>query len=185
MNIFILSENPVEAANMHCDQHLGKMILESAQMLSTALHSLENQDFRDRKVLVHTNLYKPAYQKHPCTLWTGESYANFLWLIDLAYSLQAQLPKRHSSTEVIKTCELMGRKMRSCFPCEELTPFALAMPEEIKYNDTKFPTATAKYHELYKYKALEWRTQGRFMTYSQYGHRPIPEFIKPVLTKIG
>lgn len=36
MNIFVLDPNPAIAASLHCDQHLHKMILESAQMVSTA-----------------------------------------------------------------------------------------------------------------------------------------------------
>lgn len=64
MNIFILHEDPVVAAKMHCDQHLNKMILESAQMLSTALHHLVPTELKsDLK-----DIYKPAYQRHPCTL---------------------------------------------------------------------------------------------------------------------
>ena len=37
MNIFFLSEDPILAAEMSCDRHSIKMILESAQMLSTCL----------------------------------------------------------------------------------------------------------------------------------------------------
>jgi hypothetical protein len=36
MNIFVLDKNPKIAAVMHCDKHVPKMILETAQMLSTA-----------------------------------------------------------------------------------------------------------------------------------------------------
>ena len=36
MNIFVLDMNPVTAAQMQCDKHVVKMIVESAQMLSTA-----------------------------------------------------------------------------------------------------------------------------------------------------
>ena len=35
MNIFVLDEDPVKAAEYHCNKHVVKMILESAQMLST------------------------------------------------------------------------------------------------------------------------------------------------------
>lgn len=37
MNIFYLDENPVVAAQLHCDGHVNKMIIESCQMLSTAM----------------------------------------------------------------------------------------------------------------------------------------------------
>ena len=39
MNIFVLDEDPVVAATMSCDKHVVKMILETAQMLSTVAHS--------------------------------------------------------------------------------------------------------------------------------------------------
>jgi len=40
MNIFYLSRDPVLCAEMHCDKHVVKMILETAQLLSTAHHML-------------------------------------------------------------------------------------------------------------------------------------------------
>ena len=36
MNLFILSANPVEAAQAHADTHVVKMILEACQMLYSA-----------------------------------------------------------------------------------------------------------------------------------------------------
>ena len=36
MNIFVLHEDPITAAKHHCDKHVVKMILESAQLLCTA-----------------------------------------------------------------------------------------------------------------------------------------------------
>ena len=41
MNIFILHEDPVVAAHMQCYKHVPKMVVESAQMLSTAHRMLD------------------------------------------------------------------------------------------------------------------------------------------------
>ena len=41
MNIFILHSDPEVAAKQHCDKHVCKMIVESAQMLSTAHRLLD------------------------------------------------------------------------------------------------------------------------------------------------
>ena len=41
MNIFILHSDPEIAAKQHCDKHVCKMIVESAQMLSTAHRLLD------------------------------------------------------------------------------------------------------------------------------------------------
>ena len=38
MNIFILHEDPKEAAIMHCERHILKMIIEHTQMLATAYY---------------------------------------------------------------------------------------------------------------------------------------------------
>lgn len=94
MNIFILSEDPVEAAQMQCDKHAGgKMVVESAQMLSTAHRML---DGRCEKVpsksgkrmvnnWIHPDpeldgiLYKAVHHNHPCTQWTMKSNNNYTW----------------------------------------------------------------------------------------------------------
>ena len=41
MNIFALSSDPETAAKWHCDCHVNKMIIEAAQMLSTAHRILD------------------------------------------------------------------------------------------------------------------------------------------------
>ena len=43
MNIFILDNDPVIAAQMQCDKHVVKMIVESAQMLSTVHRMLDGK----------------------------------------------------------------------------------------------------------------------------------------------
>ena len=43
MNIFVLDENPYLAAQYHNNKHVVKMILETAQLLSTAHHVLDGE----------------------------------------------------------------------------------------------------------------------------------------------
>ena len=70
MNIFHLDKNPITCAEYHCDKHVVKMILETAQMLSTAYR----KNFNDGE-----KLYKSAYPNHPITLWVGSTGENFFW----------------------------------------------------------------------------------------------------------
>jgi hypothetical protein len=63
------------------------MILETAQMLSTAYQ---------RHFGINEQLYKPAYPKHPMTLWVGESKENFLWTLDLMKNLLNQYTLRYN-----------------------------------------------------------------------------------------
>ena len=48
MNIFYLDKNPKIAAQMQCDKHVVKMILESAQMLCTAHRVLDGDEYAEK-----------------------------------------------------------------------------------------------------------------------------------------
>ena len=97
MNIFYLDENPEIAAQMHCDKHVVKMILESAQMLSTAHRVIDGEVVGDRK-----GLYKTAHKNHPSTIWTRTNNENYEWLWTLMYALMKEYGRRykkHHATE--------------------------------------------------------------------------------------
>lgn len=135
MNIFILSRNPVEAAQMIKRGHLVKMPLESAQMLSTALWSKNI-----------SAPYKQAYIKHPCNLWVQKSTANFHWLADHALELcrlyTLVYEKQHASETVINEC-----KNLLTFNNDRITPYAQAMPEKYKHTDSVTAYRSYYYHE--------------------------------------
>tara|TARA_B100000900_G_C20454818_1_gene664718 strand:- start:647 stop:1015 length:369 start_codon:yes stop_codon:yes gene_type:complete len=46
----------------------------------------------------HEELYKPAYPKHPMTIWTGDSKANFDWAFDHAVAISRQYTKRFNNS---------------------------------------------------------------------------------------
>lgn len=69
MNIFASSVSTKESAQALDDKRLIKMILESAQMLST------NLNLNGIK-----GPYKTTHQNHPCAIWTRTSHANYFWL---------------------------------------------------------------------------------------------------------
>ena len=48
MNIFYLDKDPIEAAKQSCDKHVVKMIVESAQMLSTAHRMIDGKEYIDK-----------------------------------------------------------------------------------------------------------------------------------------
>ena len=60
MNIFYLHSHPLVAAHYHCDKHVPKMILESAQMLSIVARS----NGFDVGYKMNIN---GAFSKHPAT----------------------------------------------------------------------------------------------------------------------
>ena len=124
MNIFVLHTDPLIAAQMHCDKHCVKMILETAQMLSTAHHVYETPEA--------DKVYKKAHLNHPCTKWIRESKANYRWAFDLYFELLTEFRVRRGKSH--KSAELMYDlfKVPEDMPDVGLTPFAQAMPDEYK-----------------------------------------------------
>ena len=75
MNIFAVSDDPRLAALELPDKLIPKMIVESAQMLSTAHRVLDGDERADAK-----GLYKKAYENHPSCVWVREDAMNYWWL---------------------------------------------------------------------------------------------------------
>ena len=89
MNIFYLSNCPQEAAESHNDKHCVKMILEYAQMLSTAHRELDDD--------VPDILYKSTHKNHPSTIWARSSKQHYDWLFRLFRMLSAEYTLRYSN----------------------------------------------------------------------------------------
>ena len=89
MNIFVLDDSPEKSAEQHCDKHVCKMMIEYAQMLSTAHRVLDEDE------IISESLYKVAHKNHPCTIWTRTSKKNYLWLFKLWKSLSMEYTLRY------------------------------------------------------------------------------------------
>ena len=101
MNIFFLDKFPSKSAEYLCDKHIPKMLLESCQMLSTAVHQhKENIPFPLPVYRYHPvwknvdNLYKKAYPNHPMTKWVGLNRGNFKWTLENAVFIGQEYFKR-------------------------------------------------------------------------------------------
>lgn len=135
MNIFVLDRDPIIAAQMLCDRHVSKMILETAQMLSAV---------SDRYGF--PTLYKPSHVNHPCTLWAGDSHDNWLWLVThglaMADEKRRRTNKGHMSEAVITY--YYENNFGPPITLSGLTSFAQAMPDIYKRED-----AVEAYREYY------------------------------------
>jgi hypothetical protein len=140
MNLFILDEDPVEAARLQCDKHVVKMIVESAQMLSTAHRMIDGGETRmpskSGKTMVkywkipdfrENFLYKAVHMGHPCTVWTMESSENYIWhmvhFTALCDEYFYRYGKIHASTQLIAYLGTLPDKIK----VGQQTPFRLAM----------------------------------------------------------
>lgn len=172
MNIFVLDPNPAVAASYHCDQHLHKMILESAQLVSTALY------IRNFHI---PGLYSPTHIHHPCTKWAATSNHNIFWICELAAELdeirwEVNNLGPHASMEIIK-------QARDWLECEfdflsysAHTPFTFAGPAIINIRSWDIPT---KYQQYYRQKHNAWLLdKGAGMTYKG---RSVPDFMADLI----
>ena len=137
MNIFHLHEDPKISAEYHCDKHVVKMILETAQMLSTAYR----KKFNDGE-----ELYKTAFPKHPMTIWVGDSGANFFWSVQLLDQLLYQYTVRYKKVHsTIKISNLFHGRYKLWHGWKtEFTPPPQCMPDEYKHKD--YITAYKQYY---------------------------------------
>lgn len=135
MNIFVLDNNIKKCARYHCDQHVVKMILESVQLLCTALNK---KGF--------TTPYKSTHSKHPCVLWVEQSYDNFLWLRELTLALNAEYQYRYQKPQDHKSIAVLGHISGMRYASEGLTPFVQAMPDEYRVEGD----AVRAYRQFYR-----------------------------------
>ena len=86
MNRFLIDYHPEAIARQLCDQHITKMPLEEAQMLSHALHrhmGNEEETFADFNKRMGLQNGPKIHAKHPCTIWAGDTRANYRFALNL------------------------------------------------------------------------------------------------------
>lgn len=116
MNIFAVEPGPVESAKVLCDQHIRKMPVESAQLLSGALRLHGCND---------PGLYKKPHN-HPCLTWASETKENFSWLLEHARELCAEYRRRFFKTIASKAVVELAEQHIDLIPEGGLTPMAQA-----------------------------------------------------------
>lgn len=149
MNIFILDSDHKKNVQYYCDKHVVKMILEHAQMLSTAVR-LSGIDAG----------YKSTHINHPCNIWVRESLSNWFWLRELTGYLHGEWLYRFQKNKFHKSFEMI----RDILPIPNiedkgLTPFVQAVPEQYKCDD---PVKTYRqYYINEKQHLYKWTNRER------------------------
>lgn len=145
MNIFLLDKNPTVCAKYHCDKHVVKMIVETAQMLSTA-HQLNGSPYKDK-------VYKATHINHPCNIWVRTAKWNYLWTAALFIELLKEYTKRYK--KIHKSSRLIEYFVKYC-PVEKngKTNFVLAMPDEYKCSNPVM--AYRNYYKGEKARFAKW-----------------------------
>ena len=152
MNLFVLSKSKRRIARYMVDKHICKMILESVQMLSSTKRVLDPNSHMGP-------VYKMAHKNHPVTKWVRASYLNYLWLLDLVDEMHKEWQYRYCHTKIHKSY-IVAQFLRKnpppleAFEFEEMTPFALAMPDIYKTDD-----AIESYRAYYRTKPASWKNR--------------------------
>lgn len=152
MNIFALHGNPAIAARLHCNQHVPKMVLETAQLLCTA-HHLLSVDSRDVP-------YSPTHINHPCAVWVRESSDNYLWTYQLFRNLAEVYTGRYNKDhKTFSDCYECVSELPELIAHGKLTEWPQCMPDEYKHDDPI--EAYRRYYMQHKYPKFNGMAWGR------------------------
>ena len=118
MNIFYLHADPKVCAEWAVDSHCVKMILESAQLLSTAHRLLDGVQYIEEKSLANGrkrnvqrwrlpdsrehSLYSATHINHPCAIWCRQSAQNYAWLWSLLREYCTEYTMRYGKVHKIE-----------------------------------------------------------------------------------
>lgn len=162
MNIFFLSLDAETAAALHCDKHVVKMILETAQLLYSAHWIAETKYMPE-------DSYKRTHVNHPCSIWVRSSVSNYKWLCELGWQLCKEYQYRYGAHKTHKTEKHIVWLKQNCpqLPDVGFTTPPLAMPLQYKTADVE-----ASYRRYYVYSKL---MEKNIVTYT---NRETPVFIK-------
>ncbi len=167
MNIFYLDNDPKSAARMQCDRHVVKMILESAQLLSTAHRELDGDQWANAR-----ELYKSTHKNHPSAVWARSSVDNYNWLfrhfLALCDEYSYRYGKTHKSDEKFRSVLFFSPANISTL--ESFTPPPQCMPDD--YKDANTIIGYRKYYALDK-AANSWFCYNK--------SRPEPLFIQEII----
>ena len=145
MNIFYLDKDVKTCAEMHLDKHCVKMILEYAQLLSTAHRVLDGNistglsstGRKKTSYVLEDNrdgiLYSATHINHPSAIWVRKSYENYEWLYQLFVSLLEEYTYRygkiHATERLADVLYTPPTHIPKGVGFTEPTP---AMPDEVK-----------------------------------------------------
>jgi hypothetical protein len=186
MNIFYLDRDPKTCAEMHCDKHVVKMIIEYAQLMSTAHRLLDGtQDIEKRyvhgslparwrhiKVWKHPSEYmdkglmRASHVSHPSNIWVRASKENYMWLCQMWLWLMKEYTHRygkHHACEARVEYLMDAPKNIPTAPFTDPTP---AMPEHCKVKNNSL----SSYHNYYiqeKVRFAKWTARQMPTWYKQ------------------
>ena len=175
MNIFYVHSDPVTCAQQHVDKHVVKMILEYAQLLSTAHRVLDGTE----SMILSSNgrrkkswslpdsresvLYSATHINHPSAKWARHSLANYQHLFKLWIELMREYHYRYGKIHAsMRLAKHLKNPPTNISTTESFSAPWRAMPDEYKFDRT-VPDYTVKSYRAYylgaKTSMLKWKNR--------------------------
>ena len=127
MNVFACDPSPEVSARSLADRHVVKMVLETAQILSTTVRELGLDD---------SDLYKSTHLHHPIVVACIHDSGYRDWVIRHGRALAREYTHRYDRFHVSSfVLDRAAHRLRRLGPPSVLTSFPLAMPEELQSDD--------------------------------------------------
>ena len=146
MNIFYLDRDPYEAARLQCDRHVVKMILETAQLLSTAHNELDGGQIA----------YKSTHKNHPSAVWVRQSRHNYRWLRRHFLALGDEYTRRYGKVHAT----IQKHSETLLWPPNNIPDGGFADPPQCIPDECKRDDAVLGYQVYYNFKADDWDARG-------------------------
>jgi len=173
MNIFYLDKNPRVCAEMHVDKHCVKMILEYAQLLSTAHRYLDgiltdglSKSGRKRKQYILSDkreqvLYSATHINHPSAVWVRQSDKNYMWLAEMLEMLCCEYTYRYGKVHKVESMglmQLLKNEFPKNIPTGNFTEPTPAMPDHYKVAGDSI-TSYKNYYLGDKTRMFSWKNR--------------------------
>ena len=141
MNIFYLDPSPVQSAAMMSNKHIVKMVVETAQILSTVHHMYQSK--------IAEEVYKPTHKHHPSVVWCTSSVQHYRWVIAHLEALLEEYTHRYHKTHKTSTVAKLLKTPPPNMPDKVFTQPPQAMPDQYKS-----PSSVQSYRLYYAHEKL-------------------------------
>jgi len=148
MNIFYLDHDVTKCAEMHNDKHCVKMILEYAQLLSTAHRVIDGEQTpwfttdagrKKREWMLYDErqdkLYAATHINHPSAVWVRQSPENYMWLANMLVALCEEYTHRYNKVHKVERdglCYVLLKNVPKDIENKGWSEPTPAMPDEVK-----------------------------------------------------
>lgn len=190
MNIFYIHPDAKICAQQHLSKHVNKMVIEYAQLMSTAHRVLDGEVYTElskngRRIkrwrlddMREPALMKASHINHPSAIWCRDNNQNYQYLFTLWLHLLDEFKYRYGKEHACSRLIPLLMHNPKNINCGEFYPPNPAMPSELKIVSDD-PKPGRKYDVLKSYRNYYNEAKRAFASWrGPVNSRPTPEWYK-------